>query len=143
MNAPLTRQMIKYVRTQILLETGLSEDQVHFLTSIDADVESLPDLVVFALEDKPKTEENTDSDGGQERDFTFAVTGSVKSDAEADTDSLAVLIRKAVLQDVTLGHLALNTVWDGQEWGSGTGSSPTAMTKLTFTATYNWSPEWL
>lgn len=140
---PTTRKILDYVRAQVLLETGLRVDQVHFLTSIDAALEDLPDLVLFSLVDKPVREEGTDSDGGQDHQFSFAVSISVASEDERATDTLACQVRKSVLQDVTLGRLAFGTVWDVQEWGSGTGSSPTAMTKLTFTATYNWSPEWL
>jgi hypothetical protein len=142
MTEPTTRQILEYVRAQILLETGLTDDQVHFLTSIDTPVENLPDVVVFSLLDKPTREEGTDSDGSQEHQYSFGVTVSVKSEDEKDTDLLACQVRKAVLQDVTLGRLAFGTVWDGQEWGSGNASAPTAMTKLTFTATYQWSQEW-
>lgn len=136
---PLTRQMLTHALTAIRAEVGLPDAQVHFLTGIDSDV--LPDVVVFGLEDKP-ADPGSDSAGGQVRAFQFGVTISVTSAQEADTDDLAVLVRKALVQDESLGGVATDLNWDSQEWGEGAGSRPTVITKLMFTASYRWEIEW-
>jgi hypothetical protein len=132
----IPRQILAYVRAQLLVLTGLTEDQVHFPSAIDTPVEGLPELVIFALEDRPTGDGGTDSGGGEIREFDFGVTATVASEDEADTDPLANLIRKVVRIDPSLGGLVDDTTRGPQEWGSGAGSKPTAMTKLVFTSTY-------
>lgn len=143
---PISRQIINYALAQaaaVGAALGLQPGQVHLLTSVQTPVESLPDVNVWTVEDRPREgEEETDSAGGQVRVLTFASAITVKSLDEADTDPFAVSFRRAILSDPTLGGLVLNTVWAGQEWGEGNTSAPTVSTKLTFRATYNWSPEW-
>ena len=143
---PVSRNIINYVLAQITLTVaalGLDASQVHFLSTVQTDVDALPDINIWTVEDKPRPEEEeTDSAGCQGRVLTFAIAISVKSLEEADTDALAVVCRKVVLSDPTLGCLVLNTNWSAQEWGEGATSTPTVSTKLTFTSTYTWSPEW-
>lgn len=143
---PIARRIITYALAQAQATgklLGLTDDQVHLLSTVQVDVDALPDVNVWTVEDRPKEgEEETDSAGGQMRVLTFAAAISTKSLEEADTDPFAVAFRQAILSDPTLGGLAMSTVWAAQEWGEGNTSTPTVSTKLTFRATYPWSPEW-
>lgn len=140
MSAPIPRQVLEHVRAQLLALTGLTPAQVHFPTGIDTPVASLPELVIFSLDDRPKGDGETDSQGGQDREFEFGVTVTAKGEDESATDLLAALTRKAVRLDPSMGGLVYDTTRGSQEWGSGTGSTPTAMTKQTFTASYYYDP---
>lgn len=141
MTTPITRQILAYAMAQILAETHLAAAQVHFLDGIDVDPSALPDIVLMSMEDKIQ-ENSEDSAGGMVRDYTFACAVTAASTVESATDTLASQIRKALLTDPFLGGLILDLAWESQEWGTGSGSTPLAMTRLTFTATYAWRPEW-
>ena len=146
MSIPCARQILDHIQASIaaiLLPLGITAAQVHTLTTIQTDVSDLPDITVFGVEDKPRNDEEvTDGAGGQMRVLTFAVGIVINSLIEGDTDPLAILCRKAVLSDPYQGGLAFNTTWSTQQWGEGATSSATVATKLIFTATYAWSPEW-
>jgi hypothetical protein len=145
---PVSRRIIDYVLAAVTAEAlaavpGLTASQVHALDETQPDPRSLPDVQVWPVDDVPKEEDGEDSAGGQDRRLTFAVAISAKSLVEADTDVLAMAVRKAVLGGLPcLGGLASHVTWGPQEWGIGATSTPTVSTKLTFTATYYWSPEW-
>ena len=141
MSTPISRQILAYAQAHILTETGLAAAHVHGLDGIDVDPSNLPDIVLMSMEDKLQ-ENSEDSAGGMTRDYTFAIAITAKSTAESATDTMASQVRKALLVDPYLGGLILDLSWDSQEWGSGSGSTPLAMTRLTFTATYAWRPEW-
>jgi hypothetical protein len=138
---PIPRQILAYAMTQILTETGLAASHVHSLDGIDIDPSALPDVVLMSMEDKIQ-EDTEDSAGGMVRDFEFSVAITAASTAESATDTLASQIRKALMSDPYMGGLILDLRWDSQEWGTGSGSTPLAMTRLTFTAPYAWRPEW-
>jgi hypothetical protein len=145
---PVSRQIIDYVLAAVTAEAlaampSLISSQIHVLDETQPNPESLPDIEVWLGDDHPKEETGEDSAGGEDRILTFCVAIAAKSLAEADTDVLAMAVRKAVLGGLPcLGGLALHVSWGPQEWGIGATSTPTVFTKLTFTATYYWSPEW-
>jgi len=139
---PISTQILDHVIAQVAAATGLSTVQVHAPSVTQTDAGSIPDILVFSVIDQPHGDPETDSSGGQTRALTFAVDITITGTNAKDTDPLAILCRKAVLSDATLGCLALDTAWAGQEWGEGGSATPLVFTKIIFTSRYNWSPEW-
>lgn len=142
MSSIKTTAVLEYVKTRIITATGLPAAQVHYVDATNVDPSNLPDVVIYRLSDKPTGDEASDNSGGSRR-IEFGVTISVASVQEADTDTLATQVRLAVLEDPDMGGLVFDSEWNDQEWGTGNGSVPTAMTKMVFQATYWWTPEWL
>jgi hypothetical protein len=139
---PVTTKILAFVMARLVAVTGLPEGQIHGTSVAQTDTSVLPDVLVFAVLDQPHGEAETDFNGSQTRSVAFAIDLTVVGIDTAATDPLAILARQAVLSDPTLGGLALDTVWSGQEWGEGGSATALVFTKLTFTARYHWSPEW-
>lgn len=146
---PVTRQIIEHVLDQIRATTGLDESKVKIYDGIKPDIRTpedadrfLPMIVVLPVTDRPHEDGGADSEGGVTRVLSYSVMILVASANEADTDDLAVLVRAAVLGDLSAGGHALDTEWDTQEWADGETAEPTVATKLNFSTSYRWSPEW-
>jgi len=139
---PVSSRILDYVVAQLLTVTCLSTDQVHTPSLTRTDTNDLPDILVQPASDLPFGDPETDSAGGQIRALTFTVDIAVVGQTINDTDAMAILCRKAVLSDPSLGCLVLDTYWAGQEWDGNSAGTGTVFTKLFFTARYNWSPEW-
>lgn len=141
MSAPITRQILDYARAAIIAETGLTADQVYLDRGEDIDDDALPQIIVFAQSDDPREDDGENSDGAEDRVFSFGVSLAVAAGDPSGSDALAVQIRKALLADRSLGNLVRWTSRGIQTWGRGAGSTPTQMTEQIFKSIFVFDPE--
>jgi hypothetical protein len=141
MTAPITRQILNYARAAIIAETGLSESQVYLDMGEDVDDDALPQVILFAQSDDPREDDGENSDGREDRVFSFGASIAVSTGDPSGTDALAVQIRKALLSDRSLGGLVRWTSRGTQTWGRGAGSTPTQMTEQLFKTIFVFEPE--
>jgi hypothetical protein len=135
----LQKQIRTYVGAQILATTGLT---VLSSPRVEIPVENLPAIAVFSHSDKA-VDAAADSSRKHQRIYTLAVDLTAMGRGEEDiTEPTAILIRKAILADGSLGGLVNYTTWADQQWAGTETDKPMAGTVLLFSFHYFWSPEW-
>ena len=102
----------------------------------------LPAVCIFGQHDRPQNADEDDHAKAHPRAYTTRVEIRAKGLVEDDaTDDLAVVVRRAVLSDDTLGGLCYRTTWSEQLWDGDDGDPPLSGTALEFSHFYLWRPE--
>jgi len=134
------QQLIRYAMVGAIFETTGYASYLSPRTDLPPAL--LPAICIYSHGDKAVNEE-ADSTRPHTRVYSVAVdyTG-VGRPAEDSTDPMAILIRKALLEDGTQGRLVAQTTWGTQEWGGTEGEVPLSGTVMIFSFLYMWRPEW-
>lgn len=129
---------------QSVLPVGTSLSKSRWQPLVDAD---LPRVVVWMGKDRPVSTEAEDQNAPHQRIVELqAILATLNSDSagedqEAATDALALLIEKAVVNNVTLTGTCDRVVWVNTQWDGEVTDKARALCVLDFQALYIFHPE--
>ena len=122
-----------YIYAVVLAKSGLPAANVLRSPRYAIPTESLPALAIYGQSDKLVSPEGDQ----QDRIYTVAVDVTCLGRVEDDTtDALAQLVRTAIMEDDSLGGLAVRTTWSSQIWGGVEQTRAISGTLLTFDVYY-------
>jgi len=102
--------------------------------------QSLPAVCLYSHGDRVVNDRD-DQMGPHERVYSLRVEIRVPGRPEEDvTDSFSIAVRRALLQDDTLGGLANRIVWTDQQWDGTEDENALGGTALDFNVFYLWRP---
>jgi hypothetical protein len=103
--------------------------------------QELPALCLYSHNDKPLSDDD-DHQQAHQRVYTLRVEIRAQGRPEEDaTDDLCIAVRRALLQDDSLGQLVNRITWGDQQWDGSEDENPLAGTALDFNVFYLWRPE--